>query len=201
MKILVIGNPRSGTLSMTNMLRAAGHDVKHEKLGPDGTVSCFFFLPARWYPREKTTANRHLRDNFSKFKPDKVIHLVRNPLECIPSMAKVCGKGHQQWLDEHGIYPIVKPKLLWAACAWYWTNKHMEGVAALTQTRIQIERVKKQWPAYLNPIVEVKHQHKSSGNRKSEKVTWAQLKKVCKDNGFNKLYDNLRLMSKRYGYK
>lgn len=201
MKVLVTGNPRSGTLSMKNMLRANGFDVEHERCGADGTVSCFFFTPATWYPREKLTARRHMQANgkdevFNWRDFETRIHLVRDPLKCIPSMRKVCGVGHQKWIHDHLGVPVTRGKdwkLLWAMRAWYRTNSVCEKIPGIY--RIRIERVQADWPVTLGKAPQVLHQHASTGTRKSSPVKWKDLVAVDAD-----LADRIADMAERYGY-
>lgn len=207
--ILVTGNPRSGTLSIKNMLRAMGYDVQHERNGTDGTASCFFFLQATYYPREKLTAKRHMNDrgkdeSFDILLPyyEVIIHLVRNPLLCIPSMAKVVGVGHQRWLADHGIIHIFdakhESKLTWAAEAWYNTNRVIENnlVHRLEYNRMRIEHVKHDWPKTIVDKPEiVLHQHAGSGTRKSKPLMKRELKKI------SPLAGRIIKMANKYGYR
>lgn len=201
MKILVTGNPRSGTLSMKNMLRSAGYDVLHERNGKDGTSSCFFFLEARYYPREKLTAKRHMtergtNEHFDRWNYDVCIHLVRNPLNCIPSMAKVVGTGHQQWLADHGIVTKMRPKITWAAAAWYNTNCEIEAqFDDMKYYRIQIEHAIQQWPKELVKPTALLHQHKGSGTRRAEPLTKERLFEV------SSMAQAIIDQARGYGYK
>jgi len=188
---------------MTNMLRGAGYDVKHERNGPDGTVSCFFFMKARWYPREKLTVNRHrLEDgtdeHFSTRDYDHIIHLVRDPLKCIPSMHKVCGIGHQQWIKDHLNVHAAKGtpnwKLRWAMETWYKTNLKIESTLYRARL-VRIEQVLKDWPREIETPPKVLHQHRSTGTRKSESVTWQQLYDVDET-----LTDKIVKQANSYGY-
>lgn len=198
MKILVMGNPRSGTLAMTRMLQAAGHQVDHERHGPHGTVSCFYFLRSRTpYP----VVGRHrngAHDNSPPFRLsdyERTIHLVRHPLKAIASIRSIVGPKHRQWLAENGVVEAdIKPKLLWAANAWYYTNRRIEDLRP--DVRIRIEAVRKQWPKFLNPMVEVVHNHRSSGLWKAKPIEWSDLEALDKT-----LTKNILRMARRYGYE
>jgi hypothetical protein len=194
-KILVMANPRSGTLSMTNMLRKAGYDVRHERQGEQGTVSCFFFKRALYYPREKLTAKRHLNERFNIRDFSHVYHLVRNPLHCIPSMAKVVGVGHRVWLHDIGVVnQDIKPKIKWAAHAWLHTEL---AIMHHTQARIiRIEDVRQRWPRELNRPTEFLHQHRGSGTRKSSPLTWSLLRDVAGET----VAREITILAKLYGY-
>lgn len=189
-KILVTGCPRSGTLSTKNMLREVGYDVLHEKMGPDGTVSNFYqFQPKRgyWPPDCK-----HQGEKFNLKQFTHRIHLVRNPLACIPSMARIVSRGWREWLGENEIVdPDIKPKMLWSAVAWCALNKLAEKN---TTCRMRIEHVRKDWPKTLESPSAALHQHKGSGNRKSEPLTYDDVKAM------GELGVRIQSMAERYGY-
>lgn len=190
-KILVTGNPRSGTLSTKNMLRAAGYDVLHEKMGPEGTVSNFYqFQPKRGYwPKDC----KHQGETFDLSRFTHRIHLVRNPLKCIPSMARIVSRGWREWLGDNGVVdPDIKPKMLWSAHAWCALNKLAEKN---TTHRMRIEHVLIDWPEDLRKPPQALWQHKASGNRKSDWMTLDELYWLG-----DVSLEVLRLAAK-YGYK
>lgn len=202
MKVLVTGNPRSGTLSLSLTLRKAGLDVGHERMGKDGTVSCFFFKQVEYYPREGGTENRHLTDgkddSFDEAEFDFAYHLVRNPLKCIPSMQKIVNRRHRQWIRDIGICewePKTQSNIEWCALAWYHTNLYIEK--NLNFPRLRVETLLKDWPTELCPRpAEIKHSHKSSGFRKAAPITPAQLTEISGAALSKSILD----MARRYGY-
>jgi len=71
-KVVLIGCGRSGTTFMTDVLKKNGYKVGHECLGQDGGCG--------WKLLEKHNVDLWEGDC------DNVIHIVRNPLDCIASM-------------------------------------------------------------------------------------------------------------------
>jgi hypothetical protein len=197
-RIIVTGCPRSGTLSMKNMLRAAGYDVLHEKMGPQGTVSNFYqFQPKKgyWPPDCK-----HQGEKYTLRGTTHYVHLVRNPLKCVPSMARIVSRGWREWLGENDVVdPNIKPKLLWSAHAWVALNQlaqqTSESMTFLHSARVRIEKVEEDWyNTHLNPIERPLHQHRGSGNRKSEPLTYADVKVM------GSIGVQIKDMAEEYGY-
>ena len=82
-KLLVVSTPRSGTAWYTRVLRQQGIEVGHEKVGPDGSVSGFFFGAHDWYPYKHEYNGERRQD----YLFEEVKLLVRNPLNTIPSLS------------------------------------------------------------------------------------------------------------------
>jgi len=80
-KLLVTGCPRSGTTFVARVLQRLGLDVRHEDTGPDGAVSFALTVDDDEYPR----GHKGPRRSATKF--DVLVHLVREPLATISSMA------------------------------------------------------------------------------------------------------------------
>lgn len=198
MRILITGNPRSGTKSMSRMLTELGFDVPHEAEGKDGVSSCFYIKPMPKnvsYPREKSTAWRHPNERFNPTRFDTIIHLVRDPLDCIPSMVGVVGTGHQQWLDKMGIVSYgLRPKLLWAMKAWLASNLCVEELVP-TQ-RIHIEDVPKDWIEGFPRPHFLEHVNRSTGYCKRERTSWEELSKLDEETSLK-----IHRMAVRYGYR
>ena len=80
MKFLIICHPRSGSSYAASLLNNNGYDVGHEKMKFNGLASWFW-------------ASRDVNPPFSaspydpSFVPDLTIHIVREPLPCIASVA------------------------------------------------------------------------------------------------------------------
>lgn len=142
-RILITGNPRSGSHTMADVFRHMGLRVKHEHMGEDGTVSCFFFFPATYMPLSVNylhySDESKLPEMFNDYTFAVKVHLVRDPLKCIRSMFELMGPQHQMWCMYHGIAPRSKSKdskLLRVMHTWYNTNKIIGSYADL---RIRIE--------------------------------------------------------------
>lgn len=126
-KILITGNPRSGTTTHQRVLKQCGLDIKHEEMGTQGTVSCYYFVDKRPYPH-----GHHVKDKkFNKRDFDAIYLLVRDPAQCIPSMRAIISPEHQIWLEELGFMRRFQPngkrfpKSYTMANAWYNTNAYI----------------------------------------------------------------------------
>lgn len=180
--IRIIANPRSGTLSTAKSLQQLGLDIQHEWVGKDGTVSCFFFIDNKWYPKGNTRNGKHESTHIgdgvpSDYKWKLTIHQVRNPLDCISSMYSLVGSDHKKWLVELGIInkKYLTPKLLLCMSMYYEQNKIFEGIS---DYRIRLEDNGRKLMKILKlkgeyPIL---HLHKTPPIFKmKEKLTWNKL--------------------------
>lgn len=204
--ILITGCPRSGTHSLSRAFKKSGINLGHEQLGTHGTVSCYFFKPTDYYPNDC-----HKNDDFGDFvRGNQVVgvHLVRNPLKCIPSMKTIVGIAHRKWLHEQSVVDKdINPKILWSMNAWYSMNdyieRHLSVQVSLMRIRIEDFNVR-----HFNKILKmdgwdcnrlqfngVERVHKSSGNRKSEPMTIDQMFEID-----DKLARKIQVMGRRYGY-
>lgn len=82
MKYLILGHPRSGTKYMSEMFKNNGHDIGHEEMGKDGTSNWQMAVYASEYPYKG-------KDDFTRidFEPDVLVHVIRNPIDAISSIA------------------------------------------------------------------------------------------------------------------
>jgi hypothetical protein len=78
--ILVTGAPRSGTTTAARYFQAQGLDVAHERMGADGASSYYWF-------RDHPVPQAAHEGRRSDYAFGRVIHLVRDPLLTIASMA------------------------------------------------------------------------------------------------------------------
>lgn len=78
-RLLVVGSPRSGTQFFAKMLQNFGMRVNHERMGEDGIVNSAWLIP------EDPSFSDPGRVNYSF---DKIIHLVRHPLQVIDSISR-----------------------------------------------------------------------------------------------------------------
>lgn len=195
-KLLVAGCSRSGTMAVSRMLRQLGLDVKHEQMGRDGTVSCYFPMDTDTYPvtGPSVTDPHPGEGRYSDYRFDCIVHLVRDPRKCIPSNAKIMSRNHQLWLEALGYLDMtVKPKLRRMDDMWCAVNERCEE---LTSARFQIERVTELLDYVADQLdtpkpaeYEIIHNHKGSGYLKAEPVTFQQLSAET------------RARAERYGYR
>ena len=200
-KILVTGSGRSGTTTMTSYLRDLDYNVDHENMGPDGTVSCYFFTDHTWYPKG-AQVDSHVDDgHLSLYTFDTIIHLVRDPLKQIRSQATLYSKNHKIWLDEIGLVPLeLRPNLLHAAKHWLELNRTVEK---LTRKRIRIEelytdegwRKMSRWLGNAGDQPKRRHMNKATGYHKREPITWKDLETL--DAG---LTEQIKKLAGKYGY-
>jgi len=200
--IRILANPRSGTTSLSRtLIKDLGLDVPHEKVGEDGTVSCFFWTDSKIYPTGKTGKPAHPGDGVpSEYDWDKTIHLVRHPLKCIPSMRSIVGRDQQQWLYDKGLIRDThrKPKLLFSMEAWYETNLAIERLKP--NFRIQIENVdwKKLGKALgTKQIPEVtRHLNRATGFLEPKPIAWEDMEALD-----SKLTAKIKRMALKYKYE
>ena len=178
-KVLVTGACRSGTTTVTKFLRDAGLQVNHEKMGYDGTVSCMFFMDAPYYPKGGGVFSHEGDGKFSDYEFETIIHLIRHPLEAIPSQAGIYSKDHKQWVNDQKLVDIsTKPNLYHAAKLWLKVNRH---VGTLTKKRIRIEDLEAHWPKLRKwldlsgHIPVVGEMNKASGVFRRDSIEWEDL--------------------------
>ena len=77
--ILCIGHPRSGTSTICDYLNQIGYNIKHENIGPNGVSSWMLAVDDKNYPWGNIK-------NINRFYFNKIVHIVRNPFDAIPSI-------------------------------------------------------------------------------------------------------------------
>ncbi len=86
MDIIGLGCGRSGTTYLTKILNLMGYDIGHEKYGKNGMVSSLH-------------AGKKKRESFKKYTNPFTIHIVRDPLKVIHSMACIDLLPYRKGLD------------------------------------------------------------------------------------------------------
>ena len=146
-RLAVVGAPRSGTRYVHLTLRAAGLDVWHEQMGPDGTVSGLFAVPHTWMPGAHRGRPGEVP---AAFAFDHRWALIRDPLRAIPSFAQVFELGDlARWWSEVGVPMDDVDSLTRALRAWVATYEHLaaEGVPFL-----RVEDFDRRWPELAGPL-------------------------------------------------
>ncbi|MBW2170715.1 MAG: hypothetical protein JRF69_01840 [Deltaproteobacteria bacterium] len=148
-KLLITGCGRSGTLYTTEVWRSLGLDIRHERpipthgsMGRDGAASWFMAVDDRNPPFGPSTAG---------YKFDFVLHVVRNPLKVIASVAQFIlqkGAPSPEYIERHAPETrlsfeerTLEPKqqfILRAARYWYHWNLLAEAKADQT---FQVEQL------------------------------------------------------------
>lgn len=180
-KLLVFGNPRSGTLSTSKALKKQGIKVEHEMMGEDGTVSCWYGLPWKHMPDYSRTPRRDRHPEEPRYplnKFERRVFIIRHPLKSIASMEKVVDRAHQEWWHEHGFVDYgMKPKLLRMMTGWLKCAEYCEEHAHAT---LRLNHWKKDWEECFGvaPPDELPHTHRSSGIFKARDLEWGELSKL-----------------------
>lgn len=185
--VLVLGSGRSGTLFTTHALRYAGLDVRHELTAADGVVSNFFLVDSDWYPRivNNTQGKAHLGERLDDYVFSNIVLITRDPLKTIPSIVKIFSSLAWAFYEENGVVPAGLSGLHRAMV--YWTE-YNERAMEIADRWFMLEEYEKAWPGLMDMLLgpgsippypaHLRPMHKSSGNRKAEPVTWAQLEAV-----------------------
>lgn len=205
-KLVVVGNSRSGTTWLSRVLRAKSLDVRHEYVGDDGTVSCFFFMDVRWYPFSPSTHPKgkiaHVGERLRQFEFENKFMIVRDPLKTIGSIWSTIGREHQRWLEEFNVIESdIKPKMLKAMHIWYEVNRRCELFA---MERFRLESLASggsDWRRMCkllhmdNVLPDIPPSNKSRGIFKARKITWKMMREADSE-----LAAKIASMAKRYGY-
>lgn len=117
-RLLVVGAPRSGTHFIAEFLQGFGMRVAHERMGEDGTVnSSWLAMRAVNDPVIKVIG----RQNYDF---EKMLHLVRHPFQCIPSMSLHVTAHFWDWQERHSRLKVDDPEDLEKIAAFwvFWTD-------------------------------------------------------------------------------
>jgi len=77
----ITGHPRSGTGYMAKLFQKNNIDIGHEQMGEQGISSWQFAVNSQVYPFEHDGLVR------SDYSFDQIIHVIRDPMACINSVA------------------------------------------------------------------------------------------------------------------
>jgi len=192
--LLITGCGRSGTTYMTEFLRLSGLDVRHEKMGADGSVSWIMGAETDWTP-----VGPLLKD----YEFEHIFHQVRHPLKVIQSYYNSHPGVTWEWICT--IIPEISMKdSVITRCAkyWYYWNLMIEEKAEWTY---RIEDFSEIYPEMADRLglvfdsetltavptdanTRVKEEHTA--------ITW----KFLKENVDRKVYFQVRSLAKKYGY-
>ena len=120
--IFIAGAARSGTVYITNVLKALGYDIGHEKDRVDGSVGYHLAVAV----------------------PKNCLHQVRHPLKQIASM-----KAHQAWGFMQQVIEIHGIGL--RGCMEYWLHWN-EMIEAFAVWRYRLEDLPNVWDEFLRRI-------------------------------------------------
>lgn len=127
------------------MLRSAGLDVWHERMGPDGTVSGLFVFPHSYAPG----GHRGDGDRPQDYAFAHRYALVRDPQRVIPSLAQVFQHGDfEAYYSGVGI-PMDGDDLTRALRVWVATYRHL---SAAQYEFLRVEDVRDEWWRIAQPM-------------------------------------------------
>lgn len=181
--LLVTGTPRSGTSYLTHLLNQYKLNLGHERVGPGGTVSGFFFIDHDWYPYGHNKTSEKPGD----FDFRVLIRLVRHPLKTIPSLAALierqyisANNNYKLWYPEVGI-ETDKNNLIWSALnVWVKTHQTIQN----EDLTIRLETIEEQW-SDIQKLLDIPDPYKPipvpNVSFKKPPTTWKVLSKLDKD--------------------
>lgn len=199
MFFVIVASPRSGTHYITNKLRAAGIDVKHQKWGgKDGLVSHDF----AGNPMMASSWDQQHQDRPT---PNVILHQIREPLAVIGSHlhfnSKIQNKSAKKWWEYVCRCMIPYPlgadmNLISLADFWIRWNAMAEARACYTY---KVENLKEEWPGicaiigrkglpFLAKKVDRRHVP-------HPEITWDDILEADSN-----LYSRLKLAASHYGY-
>ena len=115
---LATGYPRSGTGYTSALLQSAGVNAGHETVGTDGVVS--------WLHIGKGVVP-WLDEEVMAIKYDKVMHIVRDPLEVIASAQTLSDASFDYMFANLGDHPGGERSLRWYMWSWLKWNDLIEA--------------------------------------------------------------------------
>jgi len=142
--ILITGHPRSGTRYTANLLQAAGKKYGHEVIEEDGVVSWLHISKGgkvSWLPEVidglsfgDAEDKRAAVEEQTEW--EKVIHLVRNPLDVISSSQTLSNEAFEYMFTTLKDHPGGERSLRWYMWTWLKWN---ESIEQLAEYRFKVE--------------------------------------------------------------
>jgi hypothetical protein len=174
-KLIIIGCGRSGTTYIAKIFQSIGLDIKHEKMGVNGTSD--------W----------HLTTGSLDGKAT-ILHQVRHPLKAIASMFTA---PLSTWKSINKYIPLTLKNILVDGMRyWYFWNLIAESKACYTY---RIENLKNEWDKLcgLIGIDEISYGSVSvsTNSRMHGSITWEDMEKADA-----MLSTMIRRLSVKYGY-
>jgi|WetSurMetagenome_2_1015567.scaffolds.fasta_scaffold388268_1 hypothetical protein len=199
--VLFTGTGRCGTMHIADLFTANGIDIGHEICGLDGCSSHFFSYDAdwHWFAMGQPVGYIHLGEHRSDYEFEHIIHVVREPLACISSIASFFHDCDWYWLKAQGLPDWLKRNDIRSAMYAYCAMN--EKTASQTNWRVQIEDMDEVFPMLLHqlfgrrPMVTKLPKHSNQSPGKPLRVSWDDLDDL--DSG---LAQKTRELSRAYGY-
>lgn len=193
-QLLIVGCARSGTLYISNVLKACGVHIRHERMGREGMSACdFAVMPkvGRWRVKPEDYQFRH------------IFHQIRDPLKVISST--YITEDIDSWHFIIKTMPqihVQDPHLVKCAKYWYYWNLAAESIA---EWSYRLEDLDEKWDEFQERS-ELKLSHEvmrtiprnthSWGTENRKYFTWQDLQEALEPD----LYQKICRLAKRYGY-
>lgn len=136
-RILGLGHPRGGTRYASRLLVTAGCRALHEANGRDGSVSCWLTVNDWWHPHMHSNGLR------SDYPEAVILHIVRNPLDSITSLAKFKHMLFWSWQRFHTGLDYQPESMEFYAKFWLKWNEIIESQNPFA--RMAVERPAESW--------------------------------------------------------
>ena len=200
---LFLGSGRTGSQHISAVMKHWGYDVGHETTGLDGTSTHFFHADNDWYPMYPWTKHcAHRGERLSDFEFKYRIHVIRNPLSCIPSIMKIFTTLEWEFAEDTGLLPSDSRG--WSKLQrvmFYWLNFNLRAEQQC-ETFMRTEELFMVLPKFMKEVIgqdvvwpEMKHKNRGTGFRKSVPTTYSDLYAE-----FPVIARGIRSLAKRYGY-
>jgi len=181
---LILGTGRSGSTFLTHVFRQWGLDLGHEQVGELGTSSHFFHEDHHWYPYFPWEDGKaHVGERLNDYIFRNKLHVIRDPLKCIPSIEKVLTSINWEFAEETGVIPALKmSKRERVMMYWLHLNRKMEAICDRT---IRLEDIDVDLIEYLDDVginhgvwPDLPPKNKGTGFKKSDPITFDDLYEV-----------------------
>jgi hypothetical protein len=174
-KVVIIGCGRSGTTYISNIFQSVGIDIKHEKMGINGTSD--------WHLTTKFIGNNYT-----------ILHQIRHPLK---TMASMFTAPITTWKSINKYIPLtLKNTLLDAMRYWYFWNLIAESRACFTY---RVENLYNEWGTICSILgiggAKYEEISKTTNSRNHSELTWDELEK---EDGL--LTTAIHWLANKYGY-
>lgn len=188
MKILITGHPRSGTGYCAQLCRSYGLQVGHEVMLEHG-ISSWLFAPLSWYrPPFHPQEGARMDYDF-----DKVLAVIRNPIDIIASTAFTEEQHSQHWRSTFVFIPQGASEIVRAAYSvvgWY----KMINALGIKVYRIEdIEEQIKYLSTYVGFTEKQFEPDKKYNARPHEDLTVEDLEKKLPTDLFNEVIKLIKL--------
>ena len=185
--VLVTGTGRSGTTYFSDLLTLLGLDVGHQRNGNDGCSGAEFAIDSDWYPWFPVYGGgdcANVGERRSDYDYKHVLHIVRHPLWCIPSLMKNYPAINPEFWADNG---VMDPKVMDGssvyrnASMYYGINKVIDE-SGQAEYRCQLEKIHEHWEELMDVLEmhgtkdpSLEATNKASGWGQYEPLTWGEL--------------------------